>query len=56
MSDHFTTALPDVAAVGLVELDGFWLRLYDFAWFVSFRILFVTYLVLMMTMGKGRVV
>jgi nucleobase:cation symporter-1, NCS1 family len=47
------------AAVSPAEMGGvaeFWKRLYDFAWFVSFGISFVTYLVLMMAAGKGRTV
>ncbi len=47
------------AAVSPAEMGGvaeFWKRLYDFAWFVSFGISFVTYLVLMMAAGKQRTV
>jgi NCS1 family nucleobase:cation symporter-1 len=35
-----------VATVGLVPVPAFWLRLYDYAWFLSFGVSFVSYLVL----------
>jgi NCS1 family nucleobase:cation symporter-1 len=45
--------LPGFAAkVGLVEVPELWSRLYDYAWFVSFGVSFVTYLGLMMAAGK----
>jgi NCS1 family nucleobase:cation symporter-1 len=34
------------ATVHLVEVPAFWLRLYDYAWFVSFGVSFVTYIAL----------
>jgi NCS1 family nucleobase:cation symporter-1 len=40
------------AAVGLVEVHWIWLQLYDYAWFVSFGVSFVTYVALMTAAGK----
>src|SRR5262249_30291361 len=39
------------AAVGLVKVPELLVRLYEYAWFVSFGVSFVTYLALMMTAG-----
>jgi NCS1 family nucleobase:cation symporter-1 len=36
-----------LTTVKLVEIPAFWSRLYDYAWFVSFGVSFVSYLVLM---------
>jgi NCS1 family nucleobase:cation symporter-1 len=40
------------AAVGLVKVPEVWARLYDYAWFVSFGVSFVAYLLLMLGAGK----
>jgi NCS1 family nucleobase:cation symporter-1 len=42
------------AAVGLVEVHWFWREMYDYAWFVSFGISFVTYVALMMLSRPSR--
>jgi NCS1 family nucleobase:cation symporter-1 len=39
------------AAVGLVKVPDVWVRLYEYAWFVSFGVAFVTYVALMMAAG-----
>lgn len=36
------------AATGFIEVPAFWSRLYDYAWFVSFGVAFVSYVVLTM--------
>jgi nucleobase:cation symporter-1, NCS1 family len=41
-----------VAKVGLLEVHWFWAQMYDYAWFVSFGVSFVTYVALMMAAGK----
>jgi NCS1 family nucleobase:cation symporter-1 len=51
--------LPGFAAtVGLIELPepwkDFWKQLYDYAWFVSFGVSFVTYVALMMGLRPSR--
>jgi NCS1 family nucleobase:cation symporter-1 len=44
--------LPGFAAKALsVEVPAIWSHLYDYAWFVSFGVSFVTYLVLMTVFG-----
>jgi nucleobase:cation symporter-1, NCS1 family len=47
----FAVALDVVKKEVIGEL---WLRLYDYAWFVSFGVSFVTYLLLMQAAGKWR--
>ncbi len=46
--------LPGLAAkAGLTDVADFWSRLYDYAWFVSFGVAFVCYLVLMKAFGPA---
>ena len=46
--------LPGFAAkAGLTQVADFWSRLYDYAWFVSFGVAFVCYLVLMKASGPA---
>ncbi len=42
------------AAVKLVQVSPLWLRLYDYAWFVSFGVSFVVYLALMKAAGARK--
>jgi NCS1 family nucleobase:cation symporter-1 len=45
--------LPGFAAkVGIVQLSGDWVSLFDYAWFVSFGVSFAVYLVLMVAAGN----
>ena len=39
------------AAAGLVHVSAVWSRLYDYAWFVSFGMALLTYVVLMKSFG-----
>jgi NCS1 family nucleobase:cation symporter-1 len=39
------------AAAGLVRVAAFWSRLYDYAWFVSFGMALVSYVLLMKAFG-----
>ncbi len=41
-----------LGTIGLYEFDAFWMRLYDYAWFVSFGVSFVVYLTLTMFFAK----
>jgi cytosine/uracil/thiamine/allantoin permease len=45
--------LPGFAAAALhIRVPEFWSNLYAYAWFVSFGVSFVTYLVLMKSVGR----
>jgi NCS1 family nucleobase:cation symporter-1 len=41
-----------VGAIGLADVSPLWMKLYDYAWFVSFAVALVSYAVLMRLRGK----
>ena len=45
-----------LGTIGALEVDAFWISLYHYAWFISFGISAVSYLVLMKVAGPGPAV